>query len=273
MTPTGPKCLLVVGQGPLNNYQFQRLVYDGEFRLDDYRNQHQELLPLEVMRSQLAGRSLAEVRPSNLWEVLGNPSSSAASGNSLPRINILPVRSRDEYRSFRDAFIRLLALTNVSARELRQLLITCHARDITCDKIDVAVEHREEFELAEQVERAMHLTRAVMAKVDEGRAMRETLDGHSKQLRAEARPVGAELATVRYLLARLASDTEQQNEAGRQKENELSNKVDGLNQRIGELTAKLSQQQAEMGELERLHHKWSACTAEMLDTMRENGQR
>lgn len=272
MTPLGPKCLLVAGQGPLNNCQFIRFVYDGKFNLDDFRNAADELHSLEEMRAKLAGRSLAELKPGNLWEVLGDARVSSAARDSLPRMNILPIRTRDEYRSFREAFIRLLALTNVSARELRELLITCHARDITCRKIDVAIEHREEFERAERAERAMQFSKAVVVYVDEGRMRRDAMAVHSQQLRLEVGPVALELASAHGQIGYVETDAIEQGEAIQGEEAAIDSRVAELNQQLGAIGRDIVHQQAALDRLNELHERWSLCTAEMLDMMRANSE-
>ncbi|VAX42248.1 hypothetical protein MNBD_PLANCTO03-688, partial [hydrothermal vent metagenome] len=47
LTPLGPKCMLVAGQGPLNNCRFLRFVFDGPFSLDDFRDEEMRLLTLD----------------------------------------------------------------------------------------------------------------------------------------------------------------------------------------------------------------------------------
>lgn len=157
-------------------------------------------MTLEHLRPRLADRRLAEVRPSNLWEVLGDPRATGSAGGPPPRLNILPVRTREEYRSFREAFIRLLSLKNVSSREFRQLVITCHARDITCDRIGVAAEHREEFDLAEQAERGLRFTRIIAERVEEGRDLREDTTATVEQIRREAPAAAAEMSRATAVL-------------------------------------------------------------------------
>lgn len=269
VTPLGPKCLLVAGQGPLNNCHFSRFVFEGPFEHDLFRDADKNLLALDQLRRQLAGHGLAEVRPGNLWEVLGSPQTSSNNG-SLPRLNILPVRNREEYRSFRAAFIRLLALSNVSARELRELLITCHARDITCQRIDVAAEHREEFDRAEQAERTLAFTKAIQAEVEKGRVLRENIMALTQRLQAEAPPVADELAAVNRLLAGVHTsiDTEQASLTSRAAT--LDSRRSKLNQQLGRLRVERQKAQQAWDELQQLHDQWSGCTDQMIQTMRGN---
>jgi hypothetical protein len=270
MTPLGAKCLLVAGQGPLNSFQFSRFVYDGPFDMEVFRDDELRLLTLDRLRPRLAGLGLAEVRPGNLWEVLGDPKSGHSGSGLLPRMNILPVRTKEEYRSFRDAFIRLLALSNVSARELRELIITCHARDITCRHIDVAGEHREDFDRAEQAERRLRFTDAVQMQIVEGRGLREDIAAMAQQIEAEAHAIAPELSLVGCLINGLLEHHEQEKADLSRRVEELGGTIGTHNQQIGALKKERENKQAEWDELHKMHKQWSVCTAEMIDTMREN---
>jgi len=269
LTPLGPKCMLLAGQGPLNNCQFLRFVFDGLFELDTVRDEDNRLLTLDQLRLRLAGRGLMEVRPSNLWEVLGDPGIPSDSG-SLPRLNILPIRTKDEYRSFRAAFVRLLALSNVTAKELREIIITCHARDVPCRRIDVAAEHRDDFQRAEQTEQSMRFTLTVRDHIDKGRALREDIEGIAQLLRTEAPAVAEAVAAVFMEIDQL--DVRQNDER-----HQIEARLTVLNEQIregerevGALDEQRKAKQGELNELDTLHNKWALCSESMIQSMRDN---
>ncbi|MEX2671415.1 MAG: hypothetical protein WD294_04810 [Phycisphaeraceae bacterium] len=269
MTPLGAKCLLVAGQGPLNNSNFLRFVFDGPFDRSAFVDDDQRLLTLDQLRRQLAGKGLGEVKPGNLWEVLGSPPANTNNG-SLPRLNILPVRARNEYESFRAAFIHLLALSNVSARELRELIITCHTRDITCRKIDVAAEHREEFLRAEQAERALRFTQGVMDDVEKGRTIREDIAGAAQELGAQATSIAPALVEMFQAITHVHASAAGESRKHVDRRRTLANRKDKLNQQLGRLRSERDTTEEAWKSLQGLHAKWSTCSKQMLDTMRDN---
>lgn len=269
LTPLGPKCMLVAGQGPLNNCRFLRFVVDGEFCFDDFRAEDGHLRTLEELRPVFAGRGLAEVRPGNLWEVLGDPQI-RADGVSIPRLNILPIHTKEEYRSFRAAFTRLLSLNNVNAKELRELIITSHARDVTCRRIDVAGEHRDEFQRAEQAERRLQFTLAVQNQVEKGRTLREEIEAIAQGLRAEAPMIAEERDAVFASVDRLNATLDEERARIEDAVDAVKEQIAEQNQTIGELRGEMKSTQRELDEIDALHAKWASSTDDMIDAMRGN---
>lgn len=269
LTPLGPKCMLVAGQGPLNNCRFLRFVFDGPFSLDDFRDEEMRLLTLDQMRSRLAGRGLSEIRPGNLWEVLGDPRTTNDSG-SFPQLNILPVRTKEEYRSFRAVFIRLLSLSNVSAKELRELIITCHAREVSCRRVDVAAEHRDDFQRSEQAEHGLQFTLAVQDQVEKGRTIREDMEGTAQNLRADspivAEEVGGMFAAIDHFHRRLDEDRGQVGVRSKK----LNDEIRERERVVGGLAEQRKTRQAELDQLDQLHEKWASSTDLMIESMRDN---
>lgn len=72
-TATGPQSLLVVGRGRVNSSSFSRFVFSGGYQPADFQDDHRRVVPFDVLRTRLADRSLTDVRPAQLWEVLGTP--------------------------------------------------------------------------------------------------------------------------------------------------------------------------------------------------------
>lgn len=170
-TPSGPQCLLVRGLGNLRGGQFERYVYDGVFRLEDYINDDRAIRDFQVLRATFADRHLMKVKRSELWHVLGS-TTPPENGKAAPRLNILPIRKREEYEAFRDVFARLLSLSAADARTLKQLIIDSHARDLGERRIDIAAEYRDDFERIERSDRELEFLRAVAELINKGRELR-----------------------------------------------------------------------------------------------------
>ena len=124
-TPTGNQCLLVRGLGAEQNCKFERFVFDGTFDLGDFTedsgNGTSVVVDFDMLRARLAGRDLTKVKSGQLWEVLA--SKAYKTNKEFPRLGILPIREKSEYNSFRDVYVRLLALSNANAKQLRNCLL------------------------------------------------------------------------------------------------------------------------------------------------------
>lgn len=187
LTTSGVQCMLIRGLGNLRGGNFERYVYDGEYHEADYLDDG-EIRVFDDVRTRLANRHLAQVKNADLWQVLaGNLPSD--DGKPIPRLNILPIRRRDEYMAFRDVFVRLLSLTNADARILRQLIIESHARDVGERKIDVASEYKDEFDRAERSEQQLNFISAVVAEIDAGRELRSEIQALTGKVTAIAPPI------------------------------------------------------------------------------------
>jgi YD repeat-containing protein len=169
-TPSGIQCLLVRGLSDLRSGQFERYVYDQEFRLKDFTDTDGSVIGFDVLRTRLADRHLSQIHHNRLWEVLAGQISK---DGSLPSLNILPLRKLEEYRAFRDVFVRLLSLKDVDAAALRGLIIACHAREIGEQRIDIATEYKDEFNRAERSEQDLSFVKATGDIIDRGQRLRE----------------------------------------------------------------------------------------------------
>ena len=67
-TPTGIQTLLVRGLGNIQAGGFERYVYTGPFKRDDYEEEDRRIREFDSIRKLLADRNLAEVPKVHLWE-------------------------------------------------------------------------------------------------------------------------------------------------------------------------------------------------------------
>ena len=270
LTPTGIQCMLVRGLSNLRGGQFERYVYDGEFLDADYLDDGNVRF-FESVRTRLADRHLTLVRNSDLWQVLaGNLPSDGE--KSLPRLNILPLRKRKDYLAFRDVFVRLLSLSNVDARALRQLVIGSHGRQIGERKIDVAAEYKAEFDLAERSEHHLNFIRAAASEIDKGREVRLEIAALTSKFMAVAPRDGLTRLGVTSSLRRKRLRCRRKwpdwnKVAGMRpgrKSHCWSSKVD--------LRRYLKAAENEFAQLRTSHKKWSAYSIEFIKEMRDKAQ-
>lgn len=268
MTPLGLKCMLISGRGVADGSHFKRYVFDGEYAVEVFRDDEGRVVSFDVLRTRLAGRDLSEVKGTRLWEVLGAPR--VSQDGIVPRLNILPIRTQVEYQSFRDVFVKLLALTNASDRELRKLIIACHAREIGNPRLDVAAEHKEEFERAETTERRLRFLRSVQQEIDRGRDLLADSAATQERLRKEVSiasgAVHRALALIRAAGSRLEAS---RGELAARRLNDDA-EASRLERRVGGLDEALKGQQLQNDALQRLHAIWTSSSAEMIQTMRDN---
>lgn len=256
LTTSGIQCMLVRGLSNLRGGQFERYIYDGEYRDTDFLD-GSEIRSFDSVRTCLADRHLSQVRNADLWQVLaGNVPSDG--GKAIPRLNILPIRRREEYAAFRDVFVRLLSLMNVNARTLRQLIIESHAREVGERKIDVAAEYKDEFERSERSEHHLNFIRTVADEIDKGRNLRLEILSHGDKFATAAPLVWLDAmrchrfleADVQGLVGAAARLELEQIETREKKE--------GLLKEYGKREAALETAVRNWEQLQSSHQRWSA---------------
>lgn len=272
-TATGPQSLLVVGRGRVNGSAFARYVFSGGYQPADFQDDQNRVASFDAVRARLADRSLVEVRPAELWEVLGLSKRRIPqehNGHAGARLGLLPIKSREDYRSFRETYVRLLSLSNANAAELRRLLIACHAAHVGEIRLDVAADYQVEFSRAERTDNRLAFLKAVERLVDDGERMRSQIEAYSELLLTTAPSAIAESSRVRSVLQASNEDFDRQAAAVRSAQEELVGQRSKLERQIGSTETQCNQLSADLAELDRLHARWSSCTSEMLQTMRDN---
>lgn len=268
LTTSGIQCLLVRGLSNLRGGQFERYVYDGPFLDSDYISDDGEIGAFDTVRTSLADRHLAQVKNSDLWQVLAG-NLPADDGKPIPRLSILPIRRREEYTAFRDVFVRLLSLSNVNAKVLRQLIIDAHAREVGEKRIDVAAEYKDEFDRAERSEHQLNFIRAVATEVDKGRALRLDIRACEDQFKSAAPLVWQDAVRCRHFLD---ADDQALNDRLAQIERDHTSARDERDRWLvqsGERKAALAAIEGEWERLQQSHKKWSAYSPAFVKEMRE----
>jgi len=267
-TPAGIQCLLVRGLGHLRNFGFERYVYQREYQRQDFEDDHRRVATFEVLRGRLANRRLLELpAKQHYWEILSGQVS--AESKDMPRLGILPVKKPEEYRAFRDVFVSLLKLTNMGGRGLQELIIACHAREITEMRIDIAGEYKAEFERAERAEHDAAFIRAARDDIDRGGRLRTEEAAILSQLAQAGPKVIQEARRCQTALAQhqtqLASTIVKQNQEKAAKEQERSK----LDREVGTLEERLRMARNMVETLEEEHRKWASYTPLQLQSLRD----
>ena len=125
-----------------------------------------------------------------------------AKAKNLPSLGILPLRSQQEYNAFREVFVKLLALTDASARDLKRLIIACHAHEVGDARIDVAATYKDMFELAVRSEEEYRFIQEVDAHISQGRGLRDDIAAAQQLLREQTPQLSSQARTAGRLLVR-----------------------------------------------------------------------
>ena len=272
-TASGPQSLLVVGRGRVAGSTFARFVFAGGYQAEDFKDAQGRVVEFEVLKTRLANRSLQEVKPSELWESLCNPARRGRpedNGHRVPHMGLLPIRTREDYRSFREAYVRLLSLSDMSAAELRLLLIACHAAEVGDIKLDVAADYRDEFERAERTESRLAFLDAAGHLIDDGERARGRVESCRSRFDTSA---SATLTEYVSLLAALRDGETAVSRAEKEldtRQAELNDARSDASRREGRLLGDVDRIEKELVDLDALHAKWSVCTGEMIQTMQDN---
>jgi len=272
-TAVGPQSLLVVGRGRVAGSAFARFVFAGGYQADDFKDPQGRLVEFDVLKARLANRSLQEVKPSELWETLCNPTRRGRpeeNGHRVPHMGLLPIRTREDYRSFREAYVRLLSLSDMSAAELRQLLIACHAAEVGDIKLDVAADYRDEFERAERTERRLAFLDASGHLIDDGERGRGRVESSHTRFQSSAPAALADFSALTAALRNGESIAARAEKTLDSRQVELNEARSEASRREGRLLGDVERMETELTALDALHAKWSTSTPEMVQTMRDN---
>lgn len=270
-TPTGLQCMLIQGRGSLGGNKYNRFIYDGEFQEADYLDDGRKVADSDVVRRRLADRHLQRVKPSELWGVLAANQASSG-GPSLPRLGLLPIKQRSEYRAFCNVFVRLLSLQATDAKALRQLIIDSHASDIIERRIDVAGDYREEFQRVERTESELRFLRGIASVVDRGIDLRQSCTEAVDDLLATA-PTARRDADqcVQWLssyLSTLSGETEKLDLESSRLTNERDEAIDAR----GTCRERWKSLNASWAQLQSSHKEWTAHSPEIISGMRCNAE-
>lgn len=273
VTALGLQTLLVMGRGRLAGSAFVRYVFEGAYRQEDFRGSDDRVADFETVKARLADRALTEIKNAELWDVLCNAprrGRQQQNGRRLPQLGLLPIRSREDYNSFREAYVRLLSLSNMNAAELRQLLIDCHASEVGEMKLDVAADYKDEFERAERTEDRLDFLGAAGPLIDDGTRSRERVEAYRSRIDAELSEAFVDTRTLLATFRESESALQRALSELEKREERLNSKRDIQNTRKGRVEGSLEGAQRDLAEIDELHAKWSACTPDMLQTMRDN---
>lgn len=272
LTASGVQCMLVRSLGSLRGGQFERYVYDGEFQQSDYLQDSGEIRAFEEVRTGLADRGLIPMKSGDLWQALSNALTSD-NGKAVPHLNILPIRRREEYTAFRDVFVRLLSLTNVNARALRELIIESHAREVGERKIDVAAEYKEEFERVERSERHLAFIQAVSGEIESGRTLRLEARALREKAATAAVPMEIDVQRCRNFLDADETAFSESLLKLRQDEVDAQSKKEQLLIQRGVSQAAVTDAERNWNTLQDDHKKWSTYSQEFVVEIRDNESR
>lgn len=272
-TASGPQSLLVVGRGRVAGSTFARFVFVGGYEPDDFKDAQGRVVEFDVLKTRLANRSLQEVRPSELWESLCNPTRRGRpedNGHRAPHLGLLPIRTREDYRSFREAYVRLLSLSDMSAAELRQLLIACHAAEVGDIRLDVAADYRDEFERAERTESRLDFLDAAGHLIDDGERARDRVESCRDRFATTAPTAMGECTSLLVAVRDGEAAAARAEKELDSRQGELNDARSDASCREGRLLGDVDRIEKELAELDALHTKWSACTEQMIQTMQDN---
>jgi len=267
-TPSGIQCLLVRGLGPLRNFGFERYVFQREYARQDFEDEHRRVASFDILRSRLANRTLLEVpTKQHYWEILAGQSSTE--GKDVPRLGILPLKTLDEYKAFREVFVSLLKLSNMDGRNLQELIIACHAREITEMRLDIAATYKAEFERAERAEQDVAFVQAVRSDIDCGSRVRADEAAILAQLAQAGPQVIRESRRCQVVMGQHQAQLATAIVAGNRERGVKEKEQWKLEREAGVFEERLRVARESVATLEKDHTKWAAYSPLTLQSLRD----
>lgn len=234
LTRDGIKTVVVRGLGKMQGYDFERWIYDGEYRREDYLDGNQVRDP-QLIKQALAERNLRKVEPGEYRQVL----TGVGARRDLPRLGIVPVREAKQYEHFIQLFGHLISLERMTQSEFKDLLIEVNKDEIPVTRVDLLRDYGEVYEKLRkrseslrQFEAARPQVRAVLDDDDRRAALRGQIP------RLWQRYVEKYKEARSFLNDGLAEREEQLEQVGARLV-EIAEQIAGLQNRLSEIGRKL----------------------------------
>ena len=225
MTPTGFQVIAFRGLGPVQGFEFERLIYTGAYDRADFLDGRQVRTWDEVSR-RLVGRDLrVPIEPRHLRASL----LSSGDMKGAP-FGLVPLARTGNYESFRFLFRNLLRLSRIEQDQLKRLFIDISRPRLRQVEVDL---RRDYAELFSRVEREAESVVALQRVAPSIRHLVEHFERRS-ELRAEL------VTTWRRLereLGRLRAETEREAVAQAQEHTRLHDEQQALATKEAELRA------------------------------------
>lgn len=133
-TPTGYQVFAARGLGPARGFDFDRLVYRGEYRREDFI-EGRRVRAWDEIRARLHEHDLDKLEARDLRQSLVGGTT-----NGRAPLGILPLRRSASYESFHLLFRNLLRLSRLSQEELKDLFIDGAGIDPRVRRVDLRQE-------------------------------------------------------------------------------------------------------------------------------------
>jgi chromosome segregation ATPase len=250
LAPTGFYVVGVRGLGELNQYDFQRFAYEGEFDRDDFLEGRQVRSWEDEIRGELIGKGLRELEARDLRRSLLAQTSS----NEL-NLDVVPLERTGRYESFSFIFKNLLRLADLGRGDFKELLLDINEGQLGRLELDLRDQYgetyrdiRRERERVEDLREVTEAIDALLGKVERRDQLRASLSAGWERLRErveatrdeyedELAQIGVELGERREALEYVDARLEElKEERGDITENigKLREKLDDLRERRSE---------------------------------------
>lgn len=156
----GIKTVVIRGLGKMQGYDFERWIYDGEYRRDDFLDGDQIREP-QLIKQTLADRGFRRLEPTEYRQVL----TGIGARRELPRLGIVPVREAKQYEHFIQLFGHLINLERMTQSEFKELLIEVNKDEIPVPRIDLLRDYGDVYEKLRKRSESLRQFEAARAQV------------------------------------------------------------------------------------------------------------
>lgn len=271
-TPTGLKTVVVRGLGKMQGYDFERWIYDGEYRREDYLDGDEIRDPARI-KQDLAARNWRRLDPGEYRQVL----TGIGTRRDLPVLGIVPVREAKQYDHFVQLFGHLINLERMTQSEFRDMLLEVNRDEVPVGRIDLLRDYGDVFEKLRKRSESLRQFEAASAQVRdvlEDDRQREAVRGSVPHL--WQRYLDKYKEARDGLVARMA-ECEEQLEAAAARLDETAQQVGGLQDRLGEVGRALGPVEQDLrrlaGRRERFHGYVSELAEQELANLKHEYER
>ncbi len=257
--PEGFMLTGVHGLGPVRSYNIERFACREQYKRSDFLSDDNRILPWDQVKTRLASKGFALLRPSDLRAALiGSTLKKGASSAEAVNLSLVPLRKRVGYKRFCTVFLNLLRLSHLRQEELKTLLLELFEGDFTKRQINL----QEDF--------APQLDQLQRQKADVQDLQRnEAAIGRILENVAQRDPMRATLRAFYGLMGRLfhdfKADTQNRLKTLDIQQGKLSQEATALNERHEQLTAQHNDTLQEKGQLNQIVQELNALKERFSD--------
>lgn len=261
----------VRNDGRMGKSDFERYIYTGGYRREDYFDETDTVREREEVDARLSDRKLRPLEMQYLPNVLSGIRGDAP--EDLPLVGLLPLKRLDDYNKFTVLFKNLLRLSKLSQQDLKDVFLSIYRQEMACQQtLDLSTENREFFAIEEKERTEIVVLRGLERRVADAVEARKQWQGGRKRIPALYRMIEARRQSEKAVFEQQIASKDKERIAAGNSQFALGGKLDELDKRAKAFSQSIGEYEGyvKRHEDEAKHEKWSEFVLSLEETSSAN---